>query len=190
MLFLSLLRAGDQNRVIKIQSHPGLLSEVGLFCLNKGRIGMGLMSSLKGDFKFSCLWSVMSVLDQELEWGFVWLTSERFLVKIFAFDYLLGRAMRVMAPCQLGMLFEIFLWKTPRQMWNVGLPGWKLRDAGGWMSPNPPPGSPEGVMRTVACQVANLRKDKPNHKRENGATGGIWLLLHVEDFQDISSESR
>lgn len=67
MLFLSLLRAGDQNRVIKIQSHPGLLSEVGLFCLNKGRIGMGLMSSLKGDFKFSCLRSVISVLDQELE---------------------------------------------------------------------------------------------------------------------------
>lgn len=55
-LFLSLLRAGDQNRVIKIQSDLGLLSEVWLFCLKKGRIGMALVSSLKGDFKFSCLW--------------------------------------------------------------------------------------------------------------------------------------
>lgn len=68
--FLSLLRAGDQNRVIKIQSHLGLLSEVGLLCLNKGRIGMSLMSSLKGDFKFFCLWRVMSVLEQEMGMGF------------------------------------------------------------------------------------------------------------------------
>lgn len=45
--FPLLLRAADQTRVIKIQSHLGLLSKVGLFCLNKGRIGMGLTSSLK-----------------------------------------------------------------------------------------------------------------------------------------------
>lgn len=78
-------------------------------------------------------------------------------------------------------------------MCNVGLPAWNLRDAGGWMTPNPvhsSSGMVEGITRAVACKVANLRKDKSYHKREKGATGCVWLLLHVEDFQDLSSESR
>lgn len=48
MWFLSLLRAMGQNRVVKIQSHLGLLSEVELFGLNKGRIGNGFSELFKG----------------------------------------------------------------------------------------------------------------------------------------------
>lgn len=61
------------------------------------------------------------------------------------------------------------------------------------MTPNPVhsfSGMVEGITRAVACKVANLRKDKSYHERENGASGCVWLLLHVEDFQDLSSESR
>lgn len=61
------------------------------------------------------------------------------------------------------------------------------------MSPNPThssSGMVEGVTRAVGRKVANLRKEKSNHERENGATGDVWLLLHVEDFQDLSSEGR
>lgn len=45
-------------------------------------------------------------------------------------------------------------------------------------------------MRAVGCKVANLRKAKSNGRREQGATGGVWLFLPVEDFQDLSSETR
>lgn len=45
-------------------------------------------------------------------------------------------------------------------------------------------------MRAVGCKVANSRKAKSNGRREQGATGGVWLFLPVEDFQDLSSETR
>lgn len=43
---------------------------------------------------------------------------------------------------------------------------------------------------SCGCKVASLRKDKSNGKREHSATGSVWLLLYVEDFQGLSSETR
>lgn len=42
----------------------------------------------------------------------------------------------------------------------------------------------------TGCKVANLWQHKSNNKAENVATGGVWLFLHMEDFQDLSSVSR
>lgn len=77
---------------------------------------MGLVVSLEEAVSplasHELMWSVMWLLDQELGIGFCGLCDSLMDVswgKSFPLIPLLGRAMRIMAPCQLGMLFEILL---------------------------------------------------------------------------------
>lgn len=77
---------------------------------------MGLVSSLKEAesplASHELMWSVMRLLDREPGMGFCGLCDSLMDVswgKSFPLIPLLGRAMRIMAPCQLELLFEIFL---------------------------------------------------------------------------------